>query len=75
MLAPADFEALLADKAFDVEWIPGELANQQAQAVPPSAKISSQKSRNLSGFAMRSDKTDQPFTAMIYLTAAVINSR
>lgn len=33
------------------------------------------KLKDFKRIAMRSEKTDQSFTAMIYLTAAVINSR
>lgn len=95
LLAPADFEALLADKAFDVEWIRDELANQHAQAVIPQRKnriikrgydkciyaarhlIENffAKIKEFKRIAMRSDKTDQSFKTMIYLVAAVINSR
>jgi transposase len=33
------------------------------------------KLKELNRIAMRADKTDQIFSAMIYLTAAVVNSR
>ena len=34
-----------------------------------------QKLKEFKRIAMRSDKTDQSFTAMIYITAAIINAR
>lgn len=95
LLEPADFKALLADKAFDVEWIRDELAKQKAKAVIPQRKNRITKIpynkhtygarhlienlfckiKGLKRITMRSDKTDQSFTAMIHLAATVINSR
>jgi hypothetical protein len=38
-------------------------------------ETSSARSRSANAFAMHADKTDQRFTSMIHLTAALINSR
>jgi transposase len=51
-----DFGGLLADKAFDANWIIDEL-------------------KEFKRIAMRSDKTDQSFSAMIYVASAIINAR
>ena len=90
-----DFGGLIADKAFDSNWIIAALNERGAQIV-----ISQRPQRNdpleidqeiykwrhlienffckLKDFkriALRSDKTDQSFEAMIYTSAAIINSR
>jgi transposase len=95
LIKPADFKALLADKAFDVHWIVDELTQQGAEILIPQRKnrrikrafdAQAFKARHLienffaklkefKRIAMRSDKTDASFKAMIYLAAAVINSR
>jgi transposase len=95
LIEPADFKAVLADKAFDVHWIRDEFKQQNAQAVIPQRKNriikqpydkDTYKARHLienffaklkefKRIAMQSDKIDQSFKAMIYLAAAVINSR
>ena len=89
------FDALLADKAFDANWIIEELNERGAKIVisqrpkrvaPLAIDEDLYKWRHLvenffcklkefKRIAMRADKTDQSFEAMIYLTAAVINSR
>ncbi|POF61118.1 hypothetical protein KMAL_32670 [Novacetimonas maltaceti] len=95
LLEPADFEGLLADKAFDVHWIVDTIRAQGARVVIPQRRNRLDrrpfdkalfKARHLienffcklkefKRIAMRSDKTDRSFAAMIYLTAAIINSR
>jgi transposase len=90
-----EFAALIADKAFDANWIIAELNERGATAVisqrpkrlaPLVIDAEAYKWRHLienffcklkefKRIAMRSDKTDQSFAAMISLTAAVINSR
>ena len=90
-----EFAALIADKAFDANWIIAELNERGAMAVisqrpkrlaPLVIDAELYKWRHLienffcklkefKRIAMRSDKTDQSFAAMINLTAAVINSR
>ncbi|MFT8635115.1 IS5 family transposase [Novacetimonas hansenii] len=95
LLEPADFKALLADRAFDAHWIVDALHAQGACVVIPQRKnrldrrtfdAALFKARHLienffcklkefKRIAMRSEKTDKSFAAMIYLTAAIINSR
>jgi transposase len=89
------FGGLIADKAFDANWIVAELDERGAKIVisqrpkrlaPRAIDIDLYKWRHLienffcklkefKRIAMRSDKTDQSFTAMIYLSSAIINSR
>ena len=89
------FDALLADKAFDVNWLIQELDKRGAQVVisqmprrraPLAIDLEVYKWRHLienffcklkefKRIAMRSDKTDTSFAAMIHLAAAAINSR
>ncbi len=87
------FDALLGDKAFDVNWIIEELNERGAKAVisqmphrvaPLEIDAEIYKWRHLienffcklkefKRIAMRSDKTDASFSAMIYAAAAIIN--
>jgi transposase len=89
------FGVLIADKAFDSNWIIGELNERGAKIVvsqhprranPISIDAEMYKWRHLienffcklkefKRIALRSDKTDQSFAAMIYVCAALINSR
>lgn len=90
-----EFDALIADKAFDSNWIIAELIergagiviSQRPQRASPLA-IDDEiykwrhlienffcKLKEFKRIAMRSDKTDESFEAMIYLCSAVINSR
>lgn len=95
LTADVRFDALLADKAFDVNWLIQELGKRGAQVVisqmprrraPLEIDLEVYKWRHLienffcklkefKRIAMRSDKTDSSFAAMIYLAAGVINSR
>ena len=95
LIADVRFDALLADKAFDVNWLIQELNRRGAQVVisqmprrrsPLEIDREVYKWRHLienffcqlkdfKRIAMRSDKTDTSFAAMIHLAAAVINSR
>ena len=90
-----EFSGLIADKAFDSDWIIETLNERGAKIVisqhprrnaPLQIDAETYKWRHLmenffcklkefKRIAMRSDKTDTSFTAMIYATAAVINSR
>ncbi len=90
-----DFGGLLADKAFDANWIIDELNERGAKICisqrpqrkePLSIDLELYKERHLienffaklkefKRIAMRSDKTDTSFSAMIYVAAAIINSR
>ncbi len=89
------FEALLADKAFDANWIIDEMnargalicISQRPQRKEPLEidevvygwrHLVENFFCNLKDFrriAMRSDKTDTSFSAMIYACAALLNSR
>ena len=90
-----EFNALLADKAFDANWIVEQLNERGAKIVisqrpkrlkPLEIDEEMYKWRHLvenffcklkefKRIAMRACKTDESFSAMIYLAAAVINSR
>ncbi len=90
-----EFGGLIADKAFDSDWIIENLNKRGAKAVisqhprrnaPLQIDAEIYKWRHLienffcklkefKRIAMRACKTDTSFTAMIYLTAAIINSR
>jgi len=90
-----EFGALLADKAFDSDWILADLNERGAKVVisqhprrkkPLEIDLEIYKWRHLienffckikefKRIAMRSDKTDQSFSAMIYLAASLIRLR
>ena len=90
-----EFDALLADKAFDANWIIEDLNERGAQIVisqrpqrkaPLEIDLEIYKWRHLvenffaklkefKRIAMRSDKTDTSFAAMIYAATTVIHSR
>ena len=89
------FGGLIADKAFDANWIIAELNKRGAKIVisqmpqrkaPLDVDLDVYKWRHLienffcklkefKRIALRSDKTDTSFEAMIYLSSALINSR
>ena len=84
------FDALLADKAFDANWLIEELQRRGSQVQrrrsPLEIDLEVYKWRHLienffgklkefKRIALRSDKTDSSFSAVILLAAAVINSR
>ena len=89
------FGGLIADKAFDADWIVEELNQRGARIVisqhprrsqPLKINVDVYKWRHLvenffakikefKRIAMRSDKTDASYAAMINLTAAVIRLR
>jgi transposase len=95
LLDGIDFDALIADKAFDANTIIADLDERGAKVVisqhprrasPRPIDEEMYKWRHLienffgklkefKRIAMRADKTDHSFTAMIYIAAAVINSR
>ena len=95
LIADVRFDALLADKAFDANWLIEELNRRGAQVVisqMPQRRAPLEidrevykwrhlienffgKLKEFKRIAMRSDKTDTSFAAMIHLAAAVINSR
>lgn len=89
------FGAILADKAFDSNWIIAEMNNRGAaicisqranRRAPLQIDLELYKRRHLienffgklkefKRIALRADKTDTSYTAMIHLVAALINSR
>ncbi len=90
-----NFGGLLADKAFDANWIIDELNERGAMiciSQRPQRKAPLDidpeiykwrhlienffgKLKEFKRIAMRSDKTDQSFCAMIYAASAIINAR
>ena len=95
LIEGVQFGGLIADKAFDSDWIIETLNERGAKIVisqhPRRSKpldIDAEiykwrhlienffcKLKEFKRIAMRSDKTDQSFAAMIYAGAAIINSR
>jgi transposase len=95
LIEGVEFDALIADKAFDSDAIISELNERGAKVVisqhPRRTKplpIDKEmyawrhlvenffaKLKEFKRIAMRADKTDQSFSAIIHLAAAVINSR
>ena len=95
LIEGVEFGALIADKAFDANWIIAEMNARGASIIisqrpnrlnPIPIDLERYKWRHLienffcklkefKRIAMRADKTDQSFTALIYLAAAVINSK
>ena len=94
MIKGIKFDAILADKAFDSNWIIADMNERGAvicisqhprRADPLSIDLELYKSRHLienffcklkefKRIAMRADKTDTSFAAMIYAVASLINS-
>ena len=95
LIAGLEFDALIADKAFDSNAIIADLNERGAKIVisqhprriaPLKIDLEMYKWRHLienffcklkefKRIALRADKTDQSFAAMIHLAGAVINSR
>jgi transposase len=95
LIAGLEFDALIADKAFDTNAIIADLDARGAKIVisqhprrvsPLKIDLEMYKWRHLienffcklkdfKRIALRADKTDQSFAAMIHMAAAVINSR
>ena len=95
LLKGIKFDAMLADKAFDSNWIIEDMNERGAEICisqhtrrtkPLPIDLELYKSRHLiesffcklkefKRIAMRADKTDTSFSAMIYAVAALINSR
>jgi transposase len=89
------FDVILADKAFDSNWIIADMnargaliciSQRPQRLVPLVIDLEIYKCRHLienffcklkefKRIAMRADKTDTSFKAMIYAAAALINSR
>ena len=95
LIKGVEFDGLIADKAFDANWIIAELNQRGAKVVISQMPQRKQpldidrevykwrhlienffcKLKEFKRVAMRSDKTDTSFAAMIQLGAAIINSR
>ncbi len=95
LIADVEFGALIADKAFDSNWIIETMNHRGAKVVisqhPRRSKprqIDKEmykwrhlienflcKLKDFKRIAMRCEKTDTSYTAMIYASSAVINSR
>jgi transposase len=95
LIQDVEFGALIADKAFDSNWIIAELdergagivISQRPQRLNPLAIDAEMykwrhlienffcKLKEFKRIALRADKTDTSFEAMIYLCSAVINSQ
>jgi transposase len=95
LIKGVEFGGLIADKAFDANWIIAELDQRGAKVVISQMPQRKQpldidrevykwrhlienffcKLKEFKRIAMRSDKTDTGFAAMVYLGSAIINSR
>ena len=95
LIKDIEFGGLIADKAFDSNWIIEDMNERGAQIVisqhprriqPLQIDEEIYKWRHLienffcklkefKRIALRSDKTDESFKAMIYISSAIINSR
>jgi transposase len=95
LIKDIEFGGLIADKAFDSNWIIEDMNERGAQIVisqhprriqPLNIDAEIYKWRHLienffcklkefKRIALRSDKTDESFKAMIYISSAIINSR
>ncbi len=95
LIKDIEFGGLIADKAFDSNWIIEDMNERGAQIVisqhlrriqPLDIDKEIYKWRHLienffcklkefKRIALRSDKTDESFKAMIYICSAIINSR
>jgi transposase len=95
LIKDIEFGGLIADKAFDSNWIIDNMNERGAQIVISQHPRRLQpldidaeiynwrhlienffcKLKEFKRIAMRSDKTDTSFQAMIYASAAIINSR
>ncbi len=95
LIQGVEFAGLIADKAFDSNWIIKDLEDRGAMICISQRPQRLQrldidhevykwrhlienffgKLKEFKRIAMRSDKTDQSFSAMIYAAAAIINAR
>jgi transposase len=95
LIEDIEFGGLIADKAFDSNWIIEDLNERRAKIVISQHQRRTKpldidkdiykwrhlienffgKLKEFKRIAMRSDKTDSSFEAMIYLATAVIHSR
>ena len=95
LIKDIEFGGLIADKAFDSNWIIEDMNERKAKIVisqhprraqPLAIDMEVYKWRHLienffgklkefKRIALRSEKTDTSFAAMIYLASAIINSK
>ena len=95
LIKDLEFGGLIADKAFDSNWIIEDMNERKAKVVISQHQRRAKpldidkdiykwrhlienffcKLKEFKRIALRADKTDQSFEAMIYLAAAIINSR
>ena len=95
LIKGVEFDAMLADKAYDSNWIIEDMnargakivISQRPQRLQPLVIDDEmykwrhlienyfQKLKEFKRIAMRSDKTDTSYAAMINICAAIINSR
>jgi len=95
LIKDIEFGGLIADKAFDSNWIIEDMNERNAKIVISQHPRRTQpldidkdiykwrhlienffcKLKEFKRIAMRSEKTDTSFEAMIYLASAVINSK
>lgn len=95
LISGLEFDGLIADKAFDANWLTADLDARGAKIVisqrtnrrnplPLDDELYTwrhlienffAKLKEFKRIAMRCDKTDISYAAMIYIAAAVINSR
>jgi len=95
LIKDIEFGGLIADKAFDSNWIIEDLNERKAKIVISQHQRRTKpldidkdiykwrhlienffgKLKEFKRIAMRSDKTDSSFEAMIYLATAVIHSK
>jgi transposase len=95
LIKDIEFGGLIADKAFDSNWIIEDMNERKAKIVIPQHPRRAKpldidkdiykwrhlienffgKLKEFKRIAMRCDKTDGSFEAMIYLATAVIHSR
>lgn len=95
LIDDVEFGGLIADKAFDSNWIIQEMNERKAKIVISQHQRRANplnidrhiykwrhlienffcKLKDFKRIALRSDKTDESFEAMIYLATAVIHSR
>lgn len=95
LIAGKEFDALLADKAFDADWLVAELDERGCKAVIPPRRSWKHlrhfdkimyrwrhlvenffcRLKEFKKIAMRSEKTDESFSANIYLAATLLGLR
>ncbi len=95
LIKDKEFDALLADKAFDADWLVEELTERGSKVVIPPRRSRKHlrhfdkimyrwrhlvenffcRLKEFKKIAMRSEKTDESFSANIYLAATLLGLR